>query len=185
MIEQDSTDPTGVKWDGKGGGLSPTKARQRKAAAALQLKLSGASEGDIAQALGYPTERSVRLAIEKALEKELRENPKDREKMRQMASMRLDRLLRSVWPKAIDMDNPEQLVAVTKSREIIADWRRLHGTDAPAEVIVHSPTENTIEEWVAKVINLGLPPVEEDDVLDLDEDDYTETQSTEPRALEA
>lgn len=170
MIEQDSTDSTGVVGTGRSAG----RARQRKAAAALQLKLSGASNEDVAQALGYPTPRSVQVAIEGALERELKENPTDRERMRRMAALRLDRLLRGVWPKAIDGKNPEHLLATTKARELIAQWTKLHGLDAPSEVIVHSPTETAIEQWVAKVINIGLPPVEEDDVLELEAGDVEE-----------
>lgn len=173
MIEQNSEDPTGVSSDGVKG-LSPIRARQRKAAAALQLKLSGANNADICVALGYPTPRAVQVAIERALEKELKESGSDREKLRQMASLRLDRLLRGVWPKAIDSDHPEHLLAVTKARELVAQFSKLHGLDAPTEMIVHSPTEAAIEEWVAKVINLGAPPVEEDDVLELDEADIKE-----------
>lgn len=177
MIEQDSSDPTGISVVGPEGGISPSRARQRKATAALSLKLSGANNTDIAKALGYPTPRAVQVAIEQALARELRENPSDRARMRQMAALRLDRLLRSVWPKAIDNADPEHLLATTKARELIAQWSKLHGLDAPQEVIVHSPTESAIEEWVAKVITLGLPPVEEDDVIDVEYDEHEELEA--------
>jgi hypothetical protein len=98
----------------------------RKANAALQLAYSGATWSDIALALGYPTPRTARIAVETALERELK-HTSDRERLRKMAGARLDRLLRAVWSKAIDTENPEQLVAVAKARDIVADHRKLFG----------------------------------------------------------
>lgn len=169
MIEQDSNDPTGVA-NFSTTGNTPGRARQRKANAAVQMRLGGATWAEIAQALGYPTPRQALVATEKALEKELK-NPDDRETLRQMASVRLDRLLRGVWPKAINPENPEHLLAVTKAREVIAQFSKLHGLDAPSEVIVHSPTTTAIEEWVARAVSIGLPQVEELDVIDVEPED--------------
>ena len=168
---QNPDDPSGVEWDGEG--RRPDRQRERKAAAALQMRLAGATWAEIAIALGFPTPRAALVAVEKALEDELHATDQ-RSKMREMASLRLDRLLRSVWPKAIDPDNPEHLLAVTKAREVIASFTKLHGLDAPSEVVVHNPTAEALEEWVAKAVSLGLPDVEEDDVLELESGDVVE-----------
>jgi hypothetical protein len=168
---QNPEDPTGVEWDGNGD--PPVRPRMRKASAALQMRLAGATWAEIAMALGYPTPRAALVAVELALEDELHETDQ-RAKLRQMASLRLDRLLRSVWPKAIDPENPEHLLAVTKAREVISTFTKLHGLDAPSEVIVHNPTAEAIETWVAHAISLGLPDVEEDDVLELESSDLDE-----------
>jgi hypothetical protein len=172
MQEQDSDDPTGVKGEAAGNhaggrvvpGNSVTRARNRKSNAAIQMRLAGASWTEICVALGYPTPRAALVAVEKALERELRTEP-DRDKMRQIAGARLDRLLRSVWPKAIDTESPEQMVAVQRSRELIADWRKVYGLDAPTEVVVHSPTQRELEAWVVQVTAANTAPVEELDII--------------------
>lgn len=169
MIEQNSEDPTGVEHVAGDSDNHVTRARQRKANSALAMKLAGANWTEIAQTLGYPTPRSALVAVEKALEQAL--DGTDREHMRGLAGARLERLLRSVWPKAIDPESPEQMIAVSKAREVIADHRRLFGLDAPTEVIVHQPTRIELEEWVAKVVNSTNPPVIEGEVIDVEWDD--------------
>lgn len=86
--------------------------------------------------------------------------------MRQMAGARLERLLRGVWGKAIDPDNPEHLYAATKAREIIDRHAKLFGLDAPTEIVVHSPTLQELESWVAKVVASTAEEVEEYDILE-------------------
>jgi hypothetical protein len=169
MQEQDSNEPTGIKGKTSGGtganGNSVARARNRKANAALQLAMAGATWDDIALSLGYPTARTARVAVEKALEKQLA-NDDDREKMRKMASAQLNRLMRGAWAKAIDPDNPEHLIALTKCRELIGDHRKLYGLDAPTEVVVHNPTTQELESWVAMVVNSGIPQVEQFNILE-------------------
>lgn len=167
MMEQDSTDPTGVSADQPG--PSVERARQRKANAALELKLANATWGEIAETLGYPTPRAAKVAVERALEANLQSE--DRELLRGLASARLERLVRAVWHKAINPENPEQMVAITKVREVISDHRKLLGLDAPTEVIIHQPTRTELEEWVAKVVNRATPPVIEGDIIDVTWDD--------------
>ena len=165
MIEQNSEDPTGVSSDNDAHS-NLVRARSRKANAALSLALAGASWPEIAEAVGYPTPRLALVAVEQALEKRLDEQ--DKAKMRTLAGARLERILRSVWAKAIDPDNPEQMIAIGRAREIIADHRRLFGLDAPAEIIVHQPTRTELEQWVARVTALDAPTVKEADVLDVE-----------------
>lgn len=170
---QDPTHETGVASDRSTRGNQPGRsnaylARSRKASAALSLRLSGASWAEIAQTLGYPTPRAALLATEKALVKQL-ETEGDREQMRGMAGARLERLLRAVWMKAIDTESPDQFVAVSRAREIIADHRKLFGMDAPTEIVVHSPTKSELENWVLQVVSTGIAQVEEPDIFDIEE----------------
>lgn len=168
MIEQNSSDPEGVSGD-PASHKALRLARHRKAKSALALKLAGATWGEIAHALGYPTERTALLAVEKALNAELDDT--DRDTMRRFAGMRLERLLRAAWSKAIDEDNPEQMIALSKAREVIADHRRLFGLDAPTEVIVHQPTRAELEEWVARMASASGPRVIEEEIIDVDWED--------------
>lgn len=163
MMAQDSTDPTGVVSDNPRD-KEVIRARDRKANAAIQLRLEGCDWDEIAEAIGYPTGRAALVATERALEKELRTESKDA--MRKMADRRLTRLLQSVWKKAIDEESPEQMVAITKARELIADHRRLFGLDAPAEISLHSPSEGEIAAWVAEVAKVKMPELEEGDIFE-------------------
>lgn len=164
-MQQDSHDPSGVSGEsGKGKGKSLASARHRKADAAVQMRLAGATWAEIATALGYPTPRQALVSTERALVKQLDSND-DREKMRKLAGARLERLLRSVWPKAINPDDPDHLIAISKAREILDRHAKLFGLDAPTEVIVHKPTTVELESWVARVLAFNSPQVVEYDIL--------------------
>ncbi len=173
--QQDSTDPTGVSGPpstrrengGSGGGTANTLAlsRYRKAAAALQMRLAGATWEEVCRGVGYPTPRTAKVAVERALVKELDDHD-DKAKLRSLAGARLDRLLRSAWPKAINPDHPDHLIALTKCREVIADHRKLFGLDAPTEVIVHNPSQAELEAWVGTVLSATTVEVPEYDIFE-------------------
>lgn len=172
---QDPTHPTGVvspRKNASTGNPGAAVARQRKADAGIQMRLAGATWAEIASTLGYSSPRTALAAVERALAKQL-DNDEDKERMRRLAGQRLDRLLRAIWPKAIDPDHPEHLLAVTKAREVIDRHAKLYGLDAPTEVVVHSPTQQELEAWVTTVVAMSAPPVEEFDIFDADvvEDD--------------
>lgn len=175
MQHQDSTDPTGVRGEAAGNhaggvvvpGNSVSRARNRKANAAIALRIAGATWSEIALTVGYPTARAALTATEKALEKQLQ--TEDRDVLRNLVGARLDRLLRSTWTKATDEDHPEHLIALTKAREVLSDHRKLYGLDAPTEIVVHSPTLSEIEQWVTRVAKTSLPAVEEFDILEVTE----------------
>lgn len=166
-MRQDSTDPTGVAATG-GDKKAVERARDRKANAAIQMKVNGSDYDEIAEVLGFPTARAALIAIEGALEKELHDEP-SRRAMRGIASRRLERLLKSVWPKATDPEHPDHLVALTKTREIVLQWSKLHGLEAPAELVMHSPAASEIESWVADMVGTTVPQLEEASIFD-DED---------------
>lgn len=164
VMAQDSSDPTGVlsEYDKD---PSTIRARDRKANAAIQLRAAGADWDQIAEVLGFPTARAALVATERALEKELRTESK--EFLIKMADKRLDALLRGIWKKATDPANPEQMIAVSKARELIADHRKLFGLDKPTEVSIYSPTQAEIEAWVAEQMPSG-PELAEDDIFEVD-----------------
>lgn len=175
MMAQDSTHPTGVVAEDDRT-KEALRARNRKANAALQLRANGADWEQVAEVLGFPTARAALVATENALEKELRSESK--ELLVRMVDKRLESLLKSTWKKAHDQNSPEHLNAVTKSREIIADFRRLHGLDKPTEVSLYSPNAAEVEAWVAEHMPTN-PALVEDDIFDVD---FIEE---EPKELEA
>lgn len=162
VISQDSTDPTGVSGPARTTdtpGDTAHRARSRKANAALALAAGGMGWDDIALSMGYPTGRTARVAVERALERQLTDI--DRAHLRRMAALRLDRLIRSVWTKAINPEHPEHLAAVGKARDLVGDQRKLWGLDAPVEVTVHTPDAAEIEAFVSRLVT-PMPVVEYD-----------------------
>jgi hypothetical protein len=170
-MRQDSTHPTGVaaptRKHGEPGNDTAVRARDRKANAAIQMRLAGATWDEVAEALGYPTPRQALVATEKALEKQLQDSG-DREQMRRMAGARLDRMLRAVWTKAIDPQSPEQMAAQREARATIAQHAKLFGLDAPTEHVIHSPTRDELERWVSHVTSTQVPDVQEVDIFEID-----------------
>lgn len=169
-MEQDPTDPTGVRDDTPRGNSEVRRARDRKANSALQLRIAGAEWDEIAQVLGFPSGHHAQVATERALESELH-TEESKKHLRQIASKRLDRLVRSVWSKAINPDNPEHLQYVDRARQLIDRHAKLHGLDAPTEMVVNSPTAEQLEQWVASVVAGTTPALPEADIF---EDDIIE-----------
>jgi hypothetical protein len=165
QFEQDSSDETGIKDNTPKGNSAVARARERKAHAALQLSLAGIDWSDIAESVGYPTARAARVAVERTLEAEVF-TKESQAILRAHAGKQLQRLTRAVWPKAINPDSPEQLPAAGKAREMIADFRKLYGLDAPTEMVITSPGQQELDQWVAEVLKLKTPALEEPDIFD-------------------
>lgn len=171
-MQQDSEHPEGVSGEDRTPGV--IRARERKANAAVQLRIAGASWDEIAEALGYPTARQALVATEKALERELQTEGSQKH-MRALAGRRLERLLRSTWPKATNPEHPEHLQAIAKARDVIDRHAKLFGYDAPAEIIVHNPTAAELESWVARVVQAEVPALQEANIFDAEViDEYEE-----------
>lgn len=164
-LQQDSSHPTGISDDTPRGNSDVTRARLRKARAAMQLRRDGYTWDQIAKSVGYPTGRAALVATELALENELK-TQEGREFMRHTADQRFERLLRSVWAKAIDPQSPEQYAAQDRARSLIKDLVDLHGLAAPKQSVVVSPTATQLEAWVSQILQIEAPPLEEADIFD-------------------
>lgn len=148
-------------------------APRRTGAAALALRLAGAGYDEVADALGLTSAQAARDHAEKALEARAWDDVEGRDRMRAENGARLERLLRGVWAKATNPDHPEHLAAVKVAKEVIDRHCRLYGLDAPAEVIVHTPTANEIDQWVAGMIALGAEDFRsmEANIIDVDSEE--------------
>lgn len=166
-LEQDPTDPTGVRDETPRGNSEVARARDRKANAAIQMRIAGATWEEVAEVVGFPSGRHALVATEKALEKELH-TEESQKAMRSMAGKRLERLLRGVWTKAIDPSHPEHLVAIDRARQLIDRHAKLYGLDAPTEYVVSSPSAAQLETWVASVVQQQRPALAEADIFDID-----------------
>lgn len=182
-LRQDDTEPTGVSSDGNRTYLVPAIERKEDAALGLILSRPRMSWSEVAEALGYSSPRAAKVAFENAWQRRVKNDDRTREKLRGWANGQMDMLISAAMAKALDPSHPEQLAAMGRVREIIADQRKLFGLDAPTEVNVHTnPSQQEIENWVAKM--KGTTKVEESDIFaDLDIEDAEIVE--EPVAIEA
>lgn len=143
---------------------------QTRAEAAVALKVAGATYSQIARALEYNSVHQARVAVERALAATVGDD--DRMQQRFINGRRLERLLRSMWGKATDEKNPEHLAAARTALAIIDRHIRLYGSDAPAQMVVHSPTQvefNQVLSLIASRVVNDTP--QELDILDVEEED--------------
>lgn len=166
--------------------LNPAErnAKDRKADAALELKLMGVRWDDVCETLGYASAQTAKTAVEQALRRNLLDRAEDTDDLRRMASMRYERLLRSVWPKATspgtpDEPNPEHLAAVKTAAEITDRFVKLHGLAAPTEIAIRTPAQQELEQWVQTVS--GKKPLDEADPFDIVEGEVIDPDEEEAK----
>lgn len=139
----------------------------RTGPAALGLRLAGASYSEVADTLGLANPMIARDLVEKELA--LRADDSDkRDALRREEAARIERLIRSVWPKATNPNDPEHLPAARTALAMVDRHARLLGLDMPTEVVVYTPTTSEIDAWVATMVSSASVidgEVEEADVL--------------------
>jgi len=143
---------------------------RRSAQAATALRLAGASFNEVAETLGLAGAGEARTLVERDLA-ERSDDDEGRKRLRAEEAARIERVLRGVWGKAINPEDPEHLPAARTALALIDRHARLLGLDAPQEVIVYTPTTGEIDAWVAEMLNLqsALPgEVVEADVLSIE-----------------
>lgn len=143
--------------------LPVRRTPEQRAEAALTLRLSGAPYAAIARTLEFVNAGAARSAVEQLLA-ESGGSERDIAAARAMTSSRLERLLRSTWPKATDPDDPDHLQYVRTSLAIIDRHARLLGADAPQKLEVYTPDQKAQEEWVQAMLReVGPDGVEEEE----------------------
>jgi 23S rRNA pseudoU1915 N3-methylase RlmH len=150
-IAQDPTHPTGVSSDDKGGSAL-RRARERKAASAVDLKARGYKLEDIAVVLGYPSARHVGVAMERYLEEHLQET--DKALLRQITYRRMENATRAIYDKATDPTHPDQIAAGHMLVKYVDRQAKLIGMDAPTEVIVSNPIAQEVQAWIDNAVEL-------------------------------
>lgn len=143
-------------------------ARPNEVKSYLALWLAGASYPDIAEQMQVPVVK-VRLMIEKALADTV-DDTEDRSVQRTKASLQLDRYLRSIAVKALDSTSPDQPLYLRLALQITDRKIRLHGLDAPTTMLVATPSDTEMREWVAAIVaGNGGALVQEGDPFALEE----------------
>lgn len=142
---------------------------ERQSGAAVTLRLAGASFEEIAETLNLIDARQARSFVITNLAARVTDDSRDT--LRVEESARLERLLRSVWPKATNPADAEHLPAAKIALAVIDRHARLNGLDAPTEVLVHNPTAREIDAWVAVVTQARTAEMREleADVTEADE----------------
>lgn len=148
---------------GRGGRPPATRAQ-----AAVALRLAGAPYTDIAETLTYASATEARSAVEAILASTV--EAEDLEHTRIVLNKRLDRLLQSVWPRAVNDKDPKHLEYVRTVLQIEERRARLVGADAPTKHEVYTPTAEQITEQVRILTANVIVPVEAD-IVDAEEID--------------
>lgn len=140
----------------------------RQVEAAVALKLTGATYPQIAEALDMDSPGIARRAVERGLAQTIDETT-DLKGMRALVSRQIDALLRSVWDRATDANDPEHLSYTRAALALVDRKSKLHGLDAPVVHLVN-PNQNELEQWVESMAHeMGINPVEEGDIFVLEE----------------
>jgi hypothetical protein len=135
-----------------------SNAPARMGAAAVQLRVNGTSYDDIAMTLGLSSPRAALTLVSRELAQQGEGLDEERDALRRVEAARLDELLVSVMEKATDTEHGEHLPAVKTAVTIIDRRIKLYGLDAPSEVIVHTPTQTELDQWVSTMVGHSMPP---------------------------
>ena len=112
--------------------LTPTRlSRTEKGRRALELRVKGYSFQEIADELGYADSRMAHNVVRDELEAAGVESV---EEMRQIEGLRLERVIRAIWPQVLR----EDLEAIKTVSQIVRLKTGLFGLDAGPEVAAES-----------------------------------------------
>jgi hypothetical protein len=122
--------------------------RPSRVGAAIALWVDGAPLSEIAELLGYSSPTQARQAIERGLAAGADEDGKERARFK--ANRRLERMLRPLWKRIEDPEDPDNLAAIRAGLSITDRIIRLNGADAAQEMIVYNPSTAELDAWLAE-----------------------------------
>ena len=154
------------------------KSRVRSRKAALELKMMGVPFHEIAKVLEFPSAGAARQAVEQAII-DSGSFEGDKENMRALMGLQLDRWHQSIAGKIIDPRNAQQLEYMSMGLRLLERKSRLFGLDAPTKVELHAASNDEIGELIgAYQERLGIAkPVEGDPFELVEGDDGVWTQA--------
>lgn len=124
-----------------------------RAAAAVALRVKATSWSDIARMLDYSSPQRARQAVEACLA-EMADSEEDRDQLRLLMSRRLDRILYSLFDRATNPKDGDHIVYARTALSVIDRQAKLHGLDAPTTVVLHTPNQKEVDEYVTQVTAL-------------------------------
>lgn len=122
--------------------------RASRVGAAIALWIEGAPYSEIAELLGYSSAALARQAIERGLASTI--TTEGKEMARFKANRRLERMLRPLWKRIEDEEDPENLAAIRTGLSITDRIIRLNGADVAQEVVVYNPSTAELDAWLAE-----------------------------------
>lgn len=151
----------------KGKELTPRIPISR-AMSALQLRIDGAAFSDIAKVLEFTDADEARRAVDRALAA----TPTDMvtvEKVRDLESRRIERILVSLMKRATNPKDPDHLTYARTALAAIKQQTDLHGAAMPAKVdISYNPSAQQLEQWVGQISAAMHKDVTEGEILDIE-----------------
>lgn len=140
-----------------------------KAERALILRIQAASWAQIVKILDYDDTYAARAAVEAYISQT---EPSEEEigRQRYLHNRRLERLLNSVMPTAVNTSSPDHLAYNARALAILDRVAQLQGLNAPQQQVVYTPRAAEIEKYVAHFAALAQEDTAsaEADVLDAD-----------------
>lgn len=138
------------------------------AKSALTLKIAGASYFEIAQTLDYASPTAARIAVERMLAASL-PGEVDYTGLRQLANARLDALLRSVAPTAMNTKHADHLAYARMMLGVVDRQIKLNGLDAP-QIHLINPGDDELTKYVDAMADvMGATKPIEGDIFALEE----------------
>lgn len=122
-----------------------------RAAAAVNLRIEGASWSEIARVLDYSSPQRARVAVERALA-EMAESEEDKEQLRWTMNQRLNRLLYSLMRRGTNPHDQDHLAYVSKVLAVMDRQAKLNGLDMPTTIAVYNPSNDAIEKYVEQTV---------------------------------
>lgn len=160
LTAQNKVDLEQIKGEGED---APTRA-----AAAVALRVDGASWTDIAKVLDYSSAQRARGAVERALADETA-SPEQVEHVRWLNARRLEKILNSVMRRATNPKDPDHLQYARMAVVIIDRHLKLYGADAPQKMqVTYTPASAELQEWVMQTARQVEAAESEADIIDVE-----------------
>lgn len=126
-----------------------------RAAAAVKMAVEGVSYTDIARVLDYDNPAAAKKAVWSSIG-DIEIDADEIKRKRDLMGKGLGRLLSSCMRRATNPHDPDHLAYARVTLAIFDRQARLYGLDAPTNLVVHTPTQREIDQYVATVRQLHL-----------------------------
>lgn len=126
-----------------------------RAAAAVKMAVEGVSYTDIARTLDYESPAAAKKAVWSSIG-DIEIDADEVKRKRDLMGKGLGRLLQSSMRRATNPHDPDHLAYQRVVLAIMDRQARLYGLDAPTNLVVHTPTQREIDEYVSHVRQLNL-----------------------------
>lgn len=138
-----------------------------RGAAALALRLDGAGFADIAKVLDLASPADARRMVDKALA-DIPTDMQNVERIRDMESRRIERILISLMKRATKPNDPDHLAYARTALAAIKQQTDLYGAAMPTKVdISYNPSAQQLEQWVGQITAAAHKGVVEGDIIDV------------------